>query len=83
VDSFHTPEALIDLARDKMSELGSVEINTPFVGTYVPLKFYGSEPRVQSIMLELRKDTYLTDGLKAASFDKTADCIAGLVQELS
>ena len=83
VDSFHTPEALIDLARDKMSELGSVEINTPFVGTYVPLKFYGSEPRVQSIMLELRKDTYLTDGLKAASLDKTADCIAGLVQEVS
>jgi N-formylglutamate amidohydrolase len=83
VDSFHTPEALIDLARDKMSELGSVEINTPFVGTYVPLKFYGSEPKVHSIMLELRKDIYLADGLKSASFDKTADCIAGLVKELS
>lgn len=82
VDSFHTPEALVDLAREKMAPLGSIEINTPFVGTYVPLKFYGSEPRVQSIMLEIRKDTYLTDGLKAESFDATATCIADLIREL-
>lgn len=82
VDGFHTPEALVDLARKKMSPLGSVDINTPFVGTYVPLKFLGSEPRVHSIMLEIRKDTYLNDGLKATNFEATAVCIADFVQEL-
>lgn len=82
VDDFHTPEDLVELAREKMSPLGSVEINTPFVGTYVPLKFFGSEPRVQSIMLEIRKDTYLTDGVKAANFEATAACIADFIKEL-
>jgi hypothetical protein len=38
---------------------------------------------VQSIMLEIRKDTYLTDGLKAESFDATATCIADLIKELA
>jgi hypothetical protein len=34
-------------------------------------------------MLEIRKDTYLTDGLKAESFDATAACIADLIKELA
>jgi N-formylglutamate amidohydrolase len=79
VDDFHTSEALVSLAIGEMSGLGDIDINTPFVGTYVPLEFYGTEPRVQSIMLELRRDTFLTGGVPGASFEKTALAISKFI----
>ena len=83
VDDFHTSEALVALATREMSGLGEIDINTPFVGTYVPLEFYGKEPRVHSIMLELRRDTFLTDGVPGPSFEKTALAISQLIDGLS
>jgi N-formylglutamate amidohydrolase len=83
VDDFHTPEALVALATREMSGLGEIDINTPFVGTYVPLKFYGRNARVQSIMLELRRDTFLTAGVPGPSFEKTALAISQLIDGLS
>ena len=82
VDDFHTSQGLVELATRELSGLGGVDINTPFVGTYVPLKFYGKDARVQSIMLELRRDTLLTDGLPGASFETTAAAIAQLIDSL-
>jgi N-formylglutamate amidohydrolase len=79
VDDFHTSVSLVDLATKELFGLGSIEVNTPFVGTYVPLKFYGKDVRVQSIMLELRRDTFLTEGLPGASFETTAAAIAQLI----
>jgi N-formylglutamate amidohydrolase len=79
VDEFHTSEALVTLATRELSGLGEIDINTPFVGTYVPLVFYGKEPRVQSIMLELRRDTFLSDGVPGPSFEKTALAIARFI----
>lgn len=35
-------------------------MNTPYAGTYVLLPFYGRDARVSSVMIELRRDTYLT-----------------------
>ncbi len=58
VDSFHTSAELLSLAKHLFGEEYEVSINAPFIGTYVPLKFYLRDRRVQSIMLELRKDTY-------------------------
>ena len=58
VDTFHTSEALINTARSVFSALTSIEVDQPFVGTYVPLEYYKKDARVQSLMLELRKDTY-------------------------
>jgi len=83
VDDFHTSEALAALATEEMSGLGDIDINTPFVGTYVPLEFYGRDARVQSIMLELRRDTFLTDGIPGSSFEKTALAISQLIDGLS
>jgi len=58
VDSFHTPKSLIDAASRAFDgfEIGH---NAPFAGTYVPLEHYQSETMVHSIMVEIRKDTYL------------------------
>lgn len=62
VDVVHTPSRLLDAAAGFFRDAGfEVDVNTPFTGCYVPLPLYGDE-RVEGIMVEIRKDTYL-DGL--------------------
>jgi N-formylglutamate amidohydrolase len=76
-DPFHTPPALLALARSSLTgatvgpEGGpnvegarrpwTVAENTPFAGTYVPLRHLERDPRVWSIMFEARRDTYLDE----------------------
>ncbi|HEY8882953.1 MAG TPA: hypothetical protein VIM47_06100, partial [Dermatophilaceae bacterium] len=43
------------------SVIGEVVVNEPFVGTYVPLRHFGRDNRVTSVMVDLRRDTYLRD----------------------
>ena len=61
-DNFHTPDNLINeitsIARKYSIETA---LNTPFAGTLVPLKHYGKEPRVNSVMLEIRRDKYMDE----------------------
>lgn len=59
VDSFHTPENLISRVKRSFKNLGSIAINEPFAGSYVPLEHYGKSAEVQSVMLEIRKDLAL------------------------
>ncbi|MYW63215.1 N-formylglutamate amidohydrolase [Streptomyces sp. SID8379] len=81
-DPFHTPAALLAHAREAFAPLGEVGLNTPFAGTYVPLRYYGEDPRVTALMLELRRDVYLDEpvtpheGLAAA-----AAALADLVRQ--
>jgi N-formylglutamate deformylase len=61
-DTTHTPRWLVDLVVELASAHGlDVALDTPFAGTYVPLDRYGTDPRVSSVMLELRRDTYLDE----------------------
>ncbi|TSD40579.1 N-formylglutamate amidohydrolase [Rhodococcus sp. KBS0724] len=60
-DPQHTPPWLIGAARGAFTSLGEISENTPYSGTYVPLQHYGTDARVSSVMIELRRDTYLTD----------------------
>lgn len=59
-DERHTPAWLLDLARAAFASVGTVGVNEPFAGTYVPLRFYGTEPKVASLMVELRRDLYMS-----------------------
>lgn len=60
-DDVHTPAALTEQVRREFSSLESGE-NQSFHGTYVPLKFYETQDaRVRSIMLEIRRDTYMNE----------------------
>lgn len=58
-DPFHTPDWLLHAAQDAFRGFEGVAVNEPFAGTYVPLEFYESDPRVTSIMVEIRRDIYV------------------------
>jgi N-formylglutamate amidohydrolase len=60
-DPLHSPAWLIDAARTAFDPCGEVAVNTPFAGCYVPLRYYGSNTEVAAVMIEIRRDTYLTE----------------------
>lgn len=65
-DPVHTPAALVAAARAALAPVGDVVLDEPFRGTYVPLRHWGTERRVSSLMVELRRDTYAgADGADA------------------
>jgi len=59
-DNYHTPDKLVNEIITIASKY-SIEtaLNSPFAGTLVPLKHFGKEPRVNSVMLEIRRDQYI------------------------
>lgn len=64
VDNFHTPKEVIDTATRIFESYGyTVAINNPFAGSIVPLCYYGKNKRVSSMMLELNKSIYTTNGI--------------------
>ena len=79
-DSFHTPENLIQSAQEACTAVGRTELNQPYAGTYIPLKFYGVDPRVQSIMMEIRADTFVDENLELSdSHTHVAHALVSLV----
>ncbi|MEU1476596.1 N-formylglutamate amidohydrolase [Streptomyces sp. NPDC001668] len=80
-DSFHTPPELLAAAREAFGEVG---LDSPFSGTYVPLEFYGRDPRVSALMVEIRRDTYMTEpgGPAGPGIRKLARALAALVDAL-
>ncbi|MFF4028999.1 N-formylglutamate amidohydrolase [Streptomyces sviceus] len=81
-DSFHTPPELLAAAREAFGEVG---LDSPFSGTYVPLEFYGRDPRVSALMVEIRRDTYMTEpgGPAGPGLHKLAQALADLVDALA
>jgi len=66
-DSFHTPDWLSQLATKHFLPIGEVIEDQPYAGSYVPLDYYGKDPRVLSIMLECRADQLVDQYLKPHS----------------
>ncbi|NCX76071.1 MAG: N-formylglutamate amidohydrolase, partial [Actinobacteria bacterium] len=58
-----TPRWLAELFEKEFGQLGDYFENEPYAGTYVPLRHYNKEPRVSSIMMETRADTFLDANL--------------------
>ncbi|MBZ9645245.1 N-formylglutamate amidohydrolase [Streptomyces sp. PSKA30] len=80
-DSFHTPPELLTAARKAFAQCGETGLDSPFGGTYVPLEYYGSEPRVSALMVEIRRDTYMTEpgGPAGPGLHRLATALAELV----
>ncbi|MGW4164142.1 N-formylglutamate amidohydrolase [Streptomyces sp. NPDC004788] len=84
-DAFHTPPALLAAARRAFAGFGGVGTDSPFAGTYVPLAHYGKDPRVTALMVEIRRDLYMTEpGGPAGPGVRALGCaLAALVDALS
>jgi N-formylglutamate amidohydrolase len=82
----HTPAALRDLAVDFFRTHGySVGVDVPFSGSMVPNSCFGREPRLWSVMIEVRRDLYMdeTTGDRHAGFARTQAVLAELRRELA
>jgi N-formylglutamate deformylase len=60
-DGFHTPAWLADAAAAAFAACGDLGWNTPFAGCYVPLAHYAVQPAVSALMVEIRRDGYMTE----------------------
>lgn len=84
-DAFHTPPGLLAAARAAFAGCGGTGLDSPFGGTYVPLEFYGRRAEVGALMVEIRRDTYMTEpgGPAGAGLTRLAKALAGLVDAVS
>ncbi len=83
-DDTHTPASLVDAVRAAFPDL-ECGVNDSFHGTYVPLRFYDArDTRVQSVMLEIRRDVYMDEQTVTrdeAGFAKVQNGLWALVRE--
>jgi N-formylglutamate amidohydrolase len=82
-DRFHTPGWLVGVARDAFAECGEIASDTPFGGCYVPLRHYRSSVEVSALMIELRRDVYLTEpaGPATDGFGLVVRALTALIDE--
>jgi N-formylglutamate deformylase len=81
-DPLHTPAPLVaGLARTLRAEGFEVAIDRPFAGALVPLRWYGTDQRVASLMIETRRNVYMdeTTGAPGAAFDAVSARLARAV----
>ena len=84
-DDYHTPSALRDPVAGIFTSFGlEVAFNQPYAGCLVPLRYYRSDPRVRSIMIEVRRDRYMDEisGKKTDQFDATRGVIRRVLESI-
>ncbi len=82
-EPYHAPEPLIAALEEVVRGAGwSVDRNTPFGGSYVPLLHYRKDPRVVSVMIEINRDRYMDEatGQRSAGFDEAREMAAQFIE---
>jgi N-formylglutamate amidohydrolase len=84
-DPDHTPADLLDTARRVLARCGDIAVNTPFAGCYVPLRHHRRQRAVTAVMVEIRRDTYLTEpaGPLTDGFAAIVDALIELVDAVT
>ncbi|MDN0200066.1 N-formylglutamate amidohydrolase [Streptomyces sp. S.PNR 29] len=80
-DAFHTPPELLTAARKAFARCGETGLDSPFSGAYVPLEFYGRRPDVSALMVEIRRDGYMSEpgGPAGPGLSRLAAALAAVV----
>ena len=84
-DGCHTPEWLLNIALKIFREsFDSVAVNRPYSGSIVPLRYFGQDHRVKSIMIELNRALYMDEatGAKLPCFDEISKKVRKAVTRL-
>ncbi len=59
-DPFHTTDRIVKELTNAFSQRGySVFVNKPYAGTIVPMKYYHTNAKVHSVMIEINRGLYL------------------------
>ncbi|MCZ4119129.1 N-formylglutamate amidohydrolase [Streptomyces sp. H39-S7] len=84
-DEHHTPPWLLDAARKAFENCGELGLNTPFAGCYVPLKHYARTTVVSALMIEIRRDVYMTEpgGAPTDGLEVVAGALTALVDAVT
>jgi len=83
-DAFHTPGWLTQIFKEEFGRIGDYFENEPYAGTYVPLSHYRKEPRVHSIMMETRADTFLDTKLAPhEGLGKVSEALKAILARIS
>lgn len=84
-DSFHTADTLLSNLCEYFVKKGlTIAINEPFSGTRVPIKYYGKDKRVQSIMIEVNRKLYLNEKFESNdNFYKIKELIHNLLKNIN
>jgi N-formylglutamate deformylase len=72
-DEYQTPKKLKHWLINDFERSGRrVSVNSPFAGSLVPQRWYHLDKRVESVMVEVRRDTYMNEhtGIKKAGVFK-------------
>jgi len=78
----HIPSMFLTKLRHELTDWDITD-NEPFHGSYVPLQYFGSDPRVTSVMLEIRRDTYLREPAGEPTPGRLESLEAALTRALS
>lgn len=80
-DSFHTPGQAVTAAVEFLKSKGfSVKRNSPFSGSIVPMKYYGRDARVSSLMIEINRRLYMdAHGRKNRYFQEIRNAVTALL----
>ena len=85
-DPFHTPTELVEAVEAFFRERGlTTARNMPFEGTYVPLRFLGTDARVSSLMIEVNRKLYMNEetGERSGAFQWLAQTMVDIIQFLT
>ncbi len=84
-DSFHASKGVITKVKN-ISDVNNYTSgdNEPFSGSYVPLKYFQKESTVKSLMVEIRRGTYMDEstGSKSKQYDQTKNLITEVIKEI-
>ena len=89
----HTPDKLVEAVTDAIKNLTprrkrttySVLVNRPYEGSIVPSAYYGRDPRVCSIMIEVRRGLYMDEhtGERSANYEALKAAVTSVLQSIA